>query len=123
MYLRDPLTFENYEKMQSVYDTYLELLEIDYSNGYHVARSYVIEDDMIWCTFNRYFQQRRQRGDECKVLESRLLTALGGTDFVEQKKITCDFYKIRLSRLSSRSGKLAAIDVSTQTDDDYGILV
>lgn len=113
----DPLRFENYEKMRVIYDTYLELLEIDYNNGHHATRFYN-EDHLIWIAFCGYFQQRTQKGDDNKELQSRLITALGGNDCVDEVKIRCQSYKTRFWMPSSVLRNISTIDASTQVHDN-----
>ena len=118
-----PLRFECYDKMQFVYETYLELLEMDFSTGHYLLRrdplepSGCTEDDMIWEAFSRYFQQRRQRGDDNKSLKSRLIAALGGRYYAKQLKRRAQIYRGKFDMSPYEPRKIPTIHASTQTDD------
>ena len=74
--LLEPLRFENYDRMKFIYDSFLEQIEGECTNGNGVCPGFWIVDK-VWHAFQGYFQQRKQRGDNCKSHKLRLISALG----------------------------------------------
>lgn len=117
--LLEPLRFENFYRMQFIYDTFLEQVEDDYVKG---RFWWDFTEEKIWHAFRGYFQQRRQRGVPYKSLKSRLIRALGGYDEVRDLNTKYRLFSAQPRywigyRLTIPWIVLPPVEASTQVED------
>ena len=126
--LIEPLRFKNYDRMQFIYDSFLEIVEDDV-----FVRRLPIYGLQVWHAFHGYFQQRRQRGDDHKLLKCRLIRVMGGSSQVESLKRRYKSYSGKpwywLSPFPSWTERLRSqnptncVDASTQVEKNDGVAV
>ena len=126
--LIEPLRFKNYDRMQFIYDSFLEIVEDDV-----FVRRLPIYGLQVWHAFHGYFQQRRQRGDDHKSLKCRLIRVMGESSQVESLKRTYKSYRGKpwywaspcpswMERLRIEN-PTTCLDASTQVEKNDGVAV